>query len=449
MIALFFLGVLVAWEALYFGGFIDPDYHDHPLGALPILLDVSFLREFGIMSLQFVVASIVGGAIAEAVGHLILRDSWLVRSTIRFLRIGMWIPFIIYWPLPLWSPWKFDFGRTFAMASIVSVSAVALSAIHCHLVSRFVLNLKQVDARWRLVRTAILQGLFISVFSQLWLGPYAWRWYDFGVGGGYAASMLVLLLVFAIERSLRTRFDDVSAVRGNILIREFDRFTLGTLFGSLLIALLLTGIWQVLSLSPLEMIFSSPITVFTVWYGLLLRGTFWEHVYVSFSEVFGGLILGTGATLILYRILYTYNYLRDRIFPVLLLLHITFFFSPVILMWWLGGVGYWQKALGIALFNIYPIIETFWGLRDRAPGLRLLLAIDNALPYAVVLMVFSEAMAARGGLGFSMVMAHGSSQSVPEGIAIALLTIVLLVICSSILRLLAKRVYLPGDNNSS
>jgi len=445
LIAFFFLLVLVAWEALYFAGFIDPGYHYHPLGALQILLDVSFLREFGIMSLQLVVASVAGGAIAGAVGPLILQGSWLVGSTIRFLRIGMWIPFIICWPLPVWSPWTVNYGRTLAMVSLASVSVVALSGIRNYLVSRFVLNLKQEDARWWLLRTAILQALFISVFSQPWLGPYGWHWYDFGVGGAYVASMLVLLLVFIIERSLRTRFDYVAAVRGNILVGEFDHFTWGTLVGSMSIALLLTLIWQVLSLSPLEMIFSSPLTVLGVFYHLLFEGTFWQDVYVSFSEVFGGLVLGTAATMILYGILYTYNSLRDRIFPLLPLLHITFFFSPVILTWWLGGVGYWPKSLGIGLVTIYPILEAFWGLRDRSPGLRLLLAIDNALPYAVVMMLFSEAMASTGGLGFSMMKAHIYSHTVPEGIAVALTTIALLVVFSSTLRSLAKRLYFSGQ----
>ncbi len=441
LIAFFCLLVLIAWEALYFAGFIDPVYHYHPLGSLQILFEVSFLRDFGLMSLQFVVASCVGGAIAGSVGPLIPRGSRLVGPTMRFLRIGMWIPFIIYWALPLWSPWKFTFGRTFAMTSLVSVSVVALSGIYYYLVSRDVLNLKQEDARWWLLRTAILQALFISVFCQLWLLPYGWHWYDFRVGGAYAASMLILLLVFIIERSLRTRFDFVSEVRGNILVRELNPITLGTLLGSILITLLLALIWQVLSLSSLEMILSSPRTVLGVCYHLLFQGTFWQDVYVSFSEVFGGLILGTGAAWILYRLLFSHNYLREELFPLLPLMHITLFFSPVVLMWWLGGVGYWQKSLGIGLMTIYPTLEAIWGLRDRAPGLRLLLAIDNGLPYAVVMMLFSEAMAATAGLGFSMLNAHVKSETVPEGIAIALIIIALLVVHSSTLRCLAKRLY--------
>ena len=251
MIVLFFLLVLVTWEALYFAGLIDPLYHYHPLGSLQILLDVSFLRGFGIMSLQLIVALLVGGALAGVIGPLILRASELVGSTIRFLRIGMWIPFVIYWPLPAWDPWVVNFGLTFVLISLVSVSAVALSGVQCFLVSRFVLNLQQEDTRWWLLRSAMLQALFISVFSQPWLGRHGWRWFDFGVGGAYAASMLVLLLVFIIERSLHTRFDYVSASRGNVLVGEFDRFTLGTLFGSILIALFLILLWQVISLSSL------------------------------------------------------------------------------------------------------------------------------------------------------------------------------------------------------
>lgn len=441
----FFLVVLIAWEALYFAGLIDPDYHYHPVGALQILLDISFLRGFGIMSLQLIVASLVGGAIAGAIGSLILRSTGLVGSTIRFLRIGMWIPFIIYWPLPAWDPWVVNFGLTFVLISLVSVTAVALSGIQCFLVSRFVLNLQREDTRWWLLRTAMLQALLISVCSQPWLGRYGWRWFDFGVGGAYAASMVVLLLMFVIERSIHTRFDYVSTIRGNILTREFECFTGSTLFGSFSIALALLLVWQVISLSSLQMVFSSPLKVLGACYYLLSEKMFWRDFYLSMSVVFGSLIVGVTTSLILYRVLDTYDYLREQIIPLLPFLHITLVFSPVILMWWLGEVGFWQKSLGIGLVNIYPMIEALWGLRGRSPGLRLLLGIDNALPYAVVMMLFSEAMASKGGLGFSIMRARTSSHTVPEGIAVALLIIVLLLALSSTLRVSANRLDFSGD----
>jgi len=441
MIAVIFLAVLIVWEALYIAGFIDPVRYYHPIGALQILSDLNFLRGFGLMSVQLVVASLAGGTIALAVGPLILRRGWLVGSTIRFLRIAMWIPFIIYWPLPIWGSWKLDFGQTILVVLLCSVLVVGFSSVHSYLVSRLLLNLTPKDGRWWLLRSAIVQALFISVYSQLWLEPYGWDWYTYRVAGAYAASMLVLLLVFIIERLLRSRFDYISAIRGNILLGQFDLATVGTLFGSMVIALFLTLIWQVLSLSPLESVFSSPLAVLGVYYHLLFKGSFWQDVYVSFSEIFGGLILGSGATLILYRMLYAYNSLRARLCSLLTLLHITFFFSPVIIMQWLAVIGYWQKTIGIGLVTIYPILEALWGLRDRAWGLRLLLAIDNALPYAVVMMLFSEAMAATGGLGFSMVVAHAEKQTVPEGIAVAVILVALLVVVSGVTRALAKHIY--------
>lgn len=440
-----FLAFVVLWQLLYYIASIDRRYSS-PFLVLLILGDASFLRGVGIMLLQCVVTFLIGWLVGKIVGSLILRNSWLTSSTTRFLRIGMWIPFIIYWPLPIWNPWKLGPYETFLTVSLVSASAVALSTLRNYLISQSILGLQWQDARWRLAKASVLQALFISVFSQLWLFPYGWRWYLFGVEGAYAASIVLLLVVFIVERLFRASFDDISSVHGTTLVKELGNAKWNTWAGSMVIALSLIFIWQVLSMSGLDATFSSPLTVVSVGYHLLTRSTIWTDLYVSLSEIFTGVVLGGGAALVTYRILLARDAIRNCLFPILPLAFVTPIFSPVIAMEWLGRVGYLQKGGGIGLVIFFPFLQALWGLRDRPLGLRVLLGVDDALPYAFVVMLFAEAMAATAGVGFSMLKAHVDGDIVPEGIAVALVTIALLVALSSTLRWVAKRLYFPGEN---
>ena len=75
---------------------------------------------------------------------------------------------------------------------------------------------------------------------------------------------------------------------------------------------------------------------------------------------------------------------------------------------------------------------------------RLLTAIDEAMPYAFVGMVFAQAMAATAGLGFLMIIA-GSQLYMAEAIAISFLTFGLMTIISCSLRFVVKRLCFSED----
>jgi ABC-type nitrate/sulfonate/bicarbonate transport system permease component len=358
----------------------------------------------------------------------------------------MWTPFLLVWPLPLWYPWASSFPSTFSIIFAIAVLTAAMAATRAYLISRCVLSLKEQAARWWLLRTALLQALLISIYAQLWLSPYDWHWYDFSVGGAYAASILVLLCVFAVERLMRADFGYVSDVRASAITREFEYYTRGTRIGSIAIGLSLIGIWEILSFSSLEMIISSPVTVLGASYHLLSTVNFWQHALLSLAEVCGGLICGTAISLILWRLLCVRDKVRTELLPILPLWNLTFFFSPVIFMEWLHEVSYTQKILGIGLVTIYPFVESAWGLRNRVSGLRWLLSIDSALPYAIVMMVFSEAMAGRAGIGLLLVTSHLDVSKVSEGIAVAMVTIGILLFVSLTLRSFGRRRYVAQEN---
>ena len=78
---------------------------------------------------------------------------------------------------------------------------------------------------------------------------------------------------------------------------------------------------------------------------------------------------------------------------------------------------------------------------------RLLLAVDEALPYAFLSMFFAEAYAATAGLGF-LILVTRATGFIAGALAIALITFGLLVFISSMLRFAVKRLVVmkPQEN---
>jgi len=336
----------------------------------------------------------------------------------------------------------------------VSVIAVILSTSYHYLITRSILEPRWKDIRRLVVRDALLQALFICLISQMWIMPYGWEWYFFPGTGGYAAALyavfvLLVAFLFLIDRVFRSSFDHTAAVRGSILIKEVANGSWSSLLGSALITLVLIIVWQLLSASGLYLVISSPVAVLKASYRMLAEGTvitkeystLWKHIGVSLSEVLGGLVLGGGSGLVVYKIVSSNDTIKNWLFPILPLTYVAPIVLPIVLIIWLKLLGSWQTVAGVALLIFFPFVQALWGLHDRPLLCRILLATDDALPFAFVAMLFGEAMSAVAGLGFLMVFAHVNSHTVPEGIAVALVTIVLLVVFSSTLRLLAKRLY--------
>ena len=69
---------------------------------------------------------------------------------------------------------------------------------------------------------------------------------------------------------------------------------------------------------------------------------------------------------------------------------------------------------------------------------RVLMALDNALPYAFVGMLFGEAYAATSGVGFFVVVARASGYRT-EALAASLIALSLMIAVSFILRFIVKR----------
>jgi ABC-type nitrate/sulfonate/bicarbonate transport system permease component len=103
---------------------------------------------------------------------------------------------------------------------------------------------------------------------------------------------------------------------------------------------------------------------------------------------------------------------------------------------WLGK-GHWLKAVIVAATSFSSFAEIFWGFRGAPLVPRILLAVDNALPYAFVGMLFGELWAATSGLGFFTIVARAAGNRT-EALASALITLGLMVSVSFVLKLSIK-----------
>jgi ABC-type nitrate/sulfonate/bicarbonate transport system permease component len=230
----------------------------------------------------------------------------------------------------------------------------------------------------------------------------------------------------------KTRFDHIAEIEGKIVLAEGRLFNFQSFTLFVIVIVLIAVLGQVLFSSGIISV--SPTMIGASIWRLIFENSFWQHAYISFSEIFIGIALGIVCAMLIYKALETN--LREQLFPYVLLLNITPVFAQTVLMWWLT-IGSLQKTLSIALISIYPIVEILWGLRQRPLRMVLPLAVVRALPYAVAMMIFGEATAATVGLGFFMIVAHATAETVPEGIAASIILVALYLIFTEFFKYLS------------
>jgi hypothetical protein len=105
------------------------------------------------------------------------------------------------------------------------------------------------------------------------------------------------------------------------------------------------------------------------------------------------------------------------------------------------------KLLMICGIVVFPAARALWSYTNFPLASRLLIAVDEALPYAFLGMVFGELYASTAGLGFLIVVAR-AQLFIAEAMGTALITFGLLVFISSMLRFAVKRlaVMKPQEN---
>jgi ABC-type nitrate/sulfonate/bicarbonate transport system permease component len=381
-------------------------------------------------TLEIIIFYFVSGTVLGfAIGSSVLYSSWLTRATLRFLRIGLWLPFLIIFavvpvPVPFWP----------------AIAAVTLCTCYHYLAARSLLGLQGHEALTHVVREAILQALFIGLISRIRFRDLFdfWVWDGFGLVGFLIAFLLFVDWVF------RSNFNLTADKRQRIITKGLSKRSQNEFWGAVLLALACLVIWQTLSPSQPNLLPPSPLAVLDAGSALFSYGEIWRDIKLSLLEVFAGLISGGLVALLVCRVVRNITPLRGLLFRLLPLTYI----SPIVL--WLvvfkfvfAGVGASWTSLHIVILvgclTFFPFVQALWGLRNHRWHFRILLAVDDALPIAFIAMVLGESSASTAGVGFVMVVTSATLQ-LDKGLAGFFITVALLMGISSTLRLVAKKI---------
>ena len=217
-IFLLVLVLLFLWDLAYFVGLRDPARSPHPFRIFTLLFGDSE-HLLGVLRLLrlIIFLSVPGGLIGIGLGSLIHRSSWLTQTMLRFLRLGMWLPFVLIFAVPAW--W------------ILGIAAVMLCSCYHYLAARSFLGLHWHAALAHIGREAVLQALFISLLSQIWLGH--WKWFEFAAlfqpATGFGVLATLLILLFCINWIFRSNLELTASRRATSLTSELAT-RIGTLF---------------------------------------------------------------------------------------------------------------------------------------------------------------------------------------------------------------------------
>jgi len=450
------LGLLLIWQVLVDLGLIDPVRFSHPTAVLQTFGDGKFLRRLLAMFVQLAVVLFLGGLIGLTIGALGSRTSWLALSLLRFLRIGFWIPFFVFWPLPIWPPKEGYLYDPIIWVWLVSVATVSLSTCYSYLAARFILGLERRKLYHHLLRLMILESFFISLISQAWVGEYGWISYfvmrQGGTAYGYAALLVMVTFLFLIELSFRSSFILTAQLRSTTITKELPKANRRSLWGVFLFVLMCLVAWHLLRVPLMRYLsLASPIEILKAAYGMVVAGSptskvdvpMWQHLTVSFVEMSVGLMISGGAALVVRKLLSSFGTFRTIVLPLLPLTYSVPLVVPLLFIHWMGLIGPKLATLVIAFISFYPFIEVLWGFRDRPLFFQILLAVDEALPFAFAGMLFGELWGTVAGLGYFMELSRAYFR-IQDGVAVSLMTLLLLVVLSSILRWIVKRLYFSG-----
>ena len=416
-------------------GLFDSSHHT-------TLLGISFVTV-----IQFAIIAVIGGGTGIVLGAVIHSHPEISRAITNVMRIGMWIPVFLLWFIPvtrdgnLWLHWVLP------SIAIITISSVITATLRDYLIRSSLLGLSRRDVlRWAL-KTALVQTVVVCVFSQPMMSGAGWHWY-YGSSRALLSTILVGITLFIIEYVPPSNFDVGSSISAKRLLAELGHDTFLWIMKAGIALLCLLCIWQLLAMTRMHAVISSPLDVYSS-LSTLLAARGWTDLYVSTGEMFSGMLVGVALAMVVNEIFKILPIPKDILFAGVPLLFLTPLMALTILSTWFFQQGPWPKIAAVALLCLFPMLEVFWGTGRYPTGFRILMGLDQALPFAFLALLFSESMAATQGLGFLLVDASRVSRGRSEGLAVVLVITFLLTVYSCVLRFIAKyrySVWISTDN---
>jgi len=422
------------------------------------------------MWLQIVLGMAGGGCVGVVIGAIIVRNEWLAHSTRRFLRLWQWLPVFAYWMFlsGRWiEPWGGALPRE--LKSVISGAGVAIpvlsiAACYQYLSFRSGKMPQSVAVTVYIVRNVFFHAFLVCLLWQLLFYPHGWNWAlvlatPDGTAVALASLILLLLSVSAINLLTHSGFQQSSETRAVMLIDSLKNDSKASFFGAWVIAACTVFLWQFFQTEIWKLFgIPAPVYVFKAVSRFVVsesgvidryNGTTWGHIAISLIEMFFGLSLG-GLIVCFVAARLTKSDGLSRLLSCLLPMT---YVAPIGIWLWIiawefpGLIGVWHKMILVACLTFFPLLQAFWGLRDRPIPQRIALAIDDALPFAFVGMFFGELFAATAGIGFVVVIAAATSLF-EDAVGACLIILTLLTGISAVLRFLSTHFHLalPADS---
>jgi ABC-type nitrate/sulfonate/bicarbonate transport system permease component len=430
-ISIFFFVVVILYlyDLIYFTGITDPAHLPHPFRIFRLFGDSELFRNFRSVLRQMIFLSLPGSVIGIAVALGVLLNRRVTDVMLRFLRFAVWLPFLLVITLP-------------SEMTVWAVAAAAFFSGYNHLVARTFLDFRGRDVINHVGRETILQLFLFFMLQQLYL-PF---WQSLSLGLQLLA--MVVIFVALVNWVFRSNFEASAHAREIVLEKQLERANRSSLSVAIVIVIVCLFLWQVFSsLSFYGHSVVSPLGAFKAMRNLFDSEEIWRDVVVSLLlEIFLGLVACCLMALVV-AMLCISKPLRSALFfflsfAVVPSMFIAYSLAFTVLLPLHAAIGVWQTRLAVAFLTFYPFFQSWCAFRNQTRTFRILLALDDALPFAFVAMIYGET-AATAGLGFEMIVASGTDQW-DKAIAVFLITVGLLVCLSSCLRWIAGRFYTPA-----
>jgi hypothetical protein len=330
--------------------------------VITVLLEPTFLRGFGLMLLQVVLLSAIGGGAGFAVAELALCNEWLTQSMIRFLRLGRWLPFFVVWATPVWwIQWSKrlaapQWTEPIFQLVIAMLPTVIFTACYFYLSARHRLQLNRRAAAFTILTPIASDTLLLSFLLQITLYANGWQWFfapiDFEqMARPSATALLVGGFSFLLYWISGSKLERTAIMNGTAIVRQLREMNWISFFGAGILWFLCFALWDrlhvfisdIFAIASLQAVGRASYKVLTT--GLVIaniEGPVWPDVAVSAQELAEGLLLTGLVAIIAVKILRVAAGSTIRSSWVFALTHTVPVVLAIFSIRWIG-ISHWLK----------------------------------------------------------------------------------------------------------
>jgi len=424
------------------------------LSVFQILTDTIFLSGLGVVLLSALITTIFAGGLGVALGYMTHKKEVFSHYTLRFLRLGLWLPVYLFWGLSIWRIPIHDDGFMLGVNKIgtglmATGPSVFLAACYNYLHARARTHGDKTKIGLALFREVLLFALLLTLLWQVFFPRvWPWGWLVHSLAANYAAVSAIVAAVFFVNLLCRWTLRDRTESNDAKRVDQSQRQNSYSLIALLFLILIILTLWQVLGSTVRNKFgIAAPIEVGQAIVQLLVTGsdafadkrttTIWFDIGVSLVNIFAA--VGLAALLAMAFVKAGSKYLSLKLSSLIMALTcIARIALGNLIMAWLG-IGILQKITTLICFSFFPLAQAFWNCRSSQLMPLILLSIDAGLPYAFLGMLFSEAMVSTSGIGFFMLVFPADGH-LAEATATGLIAFSILAAISLALRFTARRI---------